>query len=130
MGLEQITMELIQDIVLHQVLIVMALGVVFLAISRWALVQREYAAYGLGWMLGLFFVIVYFSLGGGQNQNATSPQYLGVMQVFLSTFIGLFFGGLVQFGLRFGVKFSRGMALQVALYTCLGIIVLFLVMVE
>lgn len=123
-------MELLQDIVLHQILIVLALGVVFLAISRWALLQREFAAYGLGWMLGLFFIIVYVSLGGGQNQDNSAPQYLGVLQVAIATFFGLFFGGLVQLGLRFGVKISRGIALQVALYTCLGIIVLFLVMVE
>jgi hypothetical protein len=124
-------MELLQDILLNKIIIVATLSVVFLVISQWALVTlREYMGYGLGWLLGLFFVIVYISLGGGQNNISAEPEYLGIFQVFIATFLGLVFGGLMQVGLRFGMRMAQGVALQVALYTSLGIIVVFLALME
>jgi hypothetical protein len=124
-------MEALQDILLHQFLILLALGVVFIIVSYWALmILREYMGYGLGLMLGLFFIIVYVSLGGGANNQPSETQYLGVIQVFIATFVGLIFGGLIQIGLRFGMRLAQGVALQVALYTSISIVVLFLVLME
>jgi hypothetical protein len=124
-------MELLQDIILNKFIIITALSMVFLVISRWAvLTLREYLGYGLGWLLGLFFMIVYLSLGAGQNAMSTESQYLGIFQVFLATFLGLVFGGLIQIGSRFGMRMARGVALQVALYTSLAIIVVFLSIME
>lgn len=124
-------MYFFQDYILHQWLIIGALAIVFLAISRWALVTlREYAGYGLGWMLGLFFVIVYVSIGGGYNPDPEAPRYLDIFQVVIATFLGLLFGGLIQLGMRFGMRIAQGVALQVAFYTSLSLIVLFLVTIE
>src|SRR5688572_32307682 len=109
-------MELFQDIILNKFIIIAALSMVFLAISRWAVLSlREYVGYGLGWLLGLFFIIVYISLGGGQNAMSTEPQYLGIFHVFLATFLGLVFGMVIQIGLRFGMRMAQGLALQVAM---------------
>jgi hypothetical protein len=124
-------MELLQDILLNKIIIVSSLSVLLLFISRWALVTlREYMGYGLGWLLGIFFIIVYISLGGGQNAVSDVPQYLNIFQVFLATLLGLVFGSLIQLGLRFGMRMAQGVALQVALYTCLSIIVVFLSLME
>jgi hypothetical protein len=124
-------MELFQDIILNKFIIITALSMVFLVISRWAvLTLREYLGYGLGWLLGLFFMIVYLSLGGGQNAMSTESQYLGIFQVFLATFLGLVFGIVIQIGSRFGMRMAQGVALQVALYTSLAIIVIFLSIME
>jgi hypothetical protein len=124
-------MELLQDILLNKIIIVSSLSLIFLAISHWALMTlREYPGYGLGVLLGLFFVIVYISLGGGANANAAALQYLNIFQVFLATLLGLIFGSLIQIGLRFGMRMAQGVALQVALYTSLSIIVVFLALME
>jgi hypothetical protein len=124
-------MEALQDILLHQFIIILALGAVFLVVTYWALASlREYMGYGLGLMLGLFFIIVYVSLGGGSNNDSGVPQYLGILQVFIATFVGLIFGGLIQLGLRFGMRMAQGVALQVALYTSISIVVVFLVVME
>lgn len=124
-------MELLQDIILNKFIIITTLVMVFLVISRWAVLSlREYVGYGLGCLLGLFFIIVYISLGGGQNAMSTEPQYLGIFHVFLASFLGLVFGTVIQIGSRFGMRMAQGLALQVALYTSLGIIVVFLALME
>ena len=124
-------MELLQDVLLNKIIIVASLSLILLLVSHWALVTlREYPGYGLGWLLGIFFIIVYISLGGGQNYASDAPEYLNIFQVFLATLMGLIFGSLVQLGLRFGMRMAQGVALQVALYTSLSIIVVFLALME
>lgn len=122
-------MQLFQDFILSQWLILIALAVAFLAISRWAIVVlKEYPGYGLGWMIGLFFVLVYLSVGG-EPQVDEPIRYLTGIQVFIATFFGLVVGSIIIFSLRFGMGHARGVALQVAIYTALNLTLLFLVFV-
>lgn len=123
-------MQLFQEFILSQWLILAALSLVFLAISRWSVVVlREYAGYGLGCLMGLFFILVYASLGGDAEPTNTRV-FLNGFQVFLATLMGLFFGAIIIAGIRFGMQYARAIAIQVALYTALNIILIFLVVIE
>jgi len=123
---------LVMDVLLSKWIVFFMLLVAFLFVSRWALgVLREYAGYALGWMVGLFFVLVYVSLGGGSRDGGTDTDAtLSFFSVFLSTLFGVAFGGVVMLGLRFGMRYARGVALQVAFYSALCVILLFLVFAE
>ncbi len=122
-------MQLFQEFVLSQWLILSALAIAFLVISRWAVViLREYAGYGLGWMIGLFFVLVYLSVGG-EPQTDEPVRFLNGIQVFTATLFGLIVGSIIIFGLRFGMRHARAISLQVAIYTALNLTLLFLVFI-
>lgn len=120
-----------QDIILSQALIIVALLAVFFVISRWALaVLREYPGYALGWMMGLFFIIVRISVGGSEPRPEDAVTYVNGLQVFVSTLFGLLVGSVILLALRFGMKHARAVALQVAAYTALNIILIFLVAIS
>lgn len=121
----------LQDIILSQALIIVALAAVFFVISRWALtVLREYPGYALGWLMGLFFIIVRVSVGGSEVQPDDALTYLNGFQVFIATLFGLLVGAGILLALRFGMKHARAVALQVATYTALNIILIFLVAIS
>lgn len=123
---------LVMEVLLSKWIVFFMLFVAFAFVSRWALqTLREYAGYALGWMIGLFFVLVYVSLGGGsRDPGADANATLSFFSVFLATLFGVAFGGVVMVGLRFGMRYARGVALQVAFYTALCVILLFLVFAE
>lgn len=125
-------MDLFQRVFLSQWIVLAVLVVAFLFVSRWSLFKlHEYAGYALGWMIGLFFILVYASLGGGRGDLALSADAtLNIFQVLLATLLGAIFGGFVVVGLRFGMRYARGVALQVAFYNGLMLILLFLVIIE
>ncbi|MEO1645300.1 MAG: hypothetical protein AAFR67_08940, partial [Chloroflexota bacterium] len=118
-------METFQLIFLTQAVVFSALTVVFLLISRWAVVSlREYAGYGLGWLIALFFFMVYVLSGGGFDDTPTSQVSLQIFHIFLATVIGIFAGLGVQVGFKFGMGNARTVALQVAIYTAMNLILL------
>ncbi|GAB5491842.1 MAG: hypothetical protein Phog2KO_20570 [Phototrophicaceae bacterium] len=122
-------MQIFQEFILSQWLILIALTISFIVISRWAIVVlKEYPGYGLGWMIGLFFVLVYLSVGGEADTDAP-VRFLNGFQVFIATLFGLVVGSLIIFGLRFGMGHARGISLQVAIYTALNLTLLFLVFI-
>ncbi|MGJ3237713.1 MAG: hypothetical protein ACFE0Q_03305 [Anaerolineae bacterium] len=123
-------MQIFQEFILSQWLIMIALFVVFIAISRWALVTlKEYPGYALGWMIGLFFIIVRLSLGDAPAPDGANA-YLDGFQVFIATVMGLVVGSVILFGLRFGMQYARAVALQIAIYTAMNIIMIFLVFIS
>lgn len=123
-------LNMIQDLLLNQVIILIVLMIVLLIITRWAvLVNKQYAGYALGWLLGLFFLLVYASLFADRVREPVS-EGPNLFQVFLATFFGLVGGAAVQYALRFWMGSRRGLALQAAIYTAINLILLFLVIIE
>lgn len=124
--------EYIQAILFSSWVVRFILTIVFLVLTHWSLRRlKEYAGYALGFLMGIFFVLVYISLGGGAEGDAeASRETLNLFEVILATVLGLFFGAGIMFGLRFGTRFARGVALQIALYTALNLILLFLAIIE
>lgn len=120
---------LVMEVLLSKWIVFIMLLVAFAFVSRWALQNlHEYAGYALGWLVGLFFILVYVSLGGGSLDSSVDVNAtLSFFNVFLSTLFGVAFGGVVMIGLRFGMRYARGVALQVAFYTALCVILMFLV---
>ncbi|MEO1289719.1 MAG: hypothetical protein AAFV93_18305 [Chloroflexota bacterium] len=122
-------MSLFQDVILSQWLIMIALGAVFIIVSRWALtVYSEYPGYILGWLIGAFFIIVRLSVGDADRPDGV-PQYLDSVQVFVSTLMGLGVGAVIVLALRFGMSQAQAVSLQVAIYTGGLIIMLFTVFI-
>lgn len=120
--------ELLRQLFLSPLLIVLVLFILFAALSYWSLVVlREYPGYGLGWLVGLFFVVVYVSLGWqpdveGQNINTT----LNVLQVVCPGLFGVLLGGALIFLLRIGNSYSATRGIKIAGMTALGVVLLFL----
>jgi len=124
-------MNSIELIFLSQAVIFSALTVVFLLISRWAVgTLREYAGYGLGWLIALFFFMVYVSLGGGIDNTSPQAVSLNAFHVFISTMVGIFAGLGVLVGFRLGMESPRIVSLQIAIYTALNLILLVLLVIE
>lgn len=124
--------SVVMDVLLSKWIVFFMLLVAFAFVSRWALqTLRENAGYALGWMVGLFFILVFVSLGGGSRDASVDASLsLSFLNVFLATLFGVLFGGVVMIGLRYGMRYARGVALQVAFYTALCVILLFLVFAE
>lgn len=121
--------ELMRELFLSPVLIVLILFVLFMILTYWALaVLKEYPGYGLGWLVGLFFVVVYVSLGGwqtdGAEQNLNSP--LNIFQVLCPGIVGILLGGALVFALRIGNSYSAARGIKIAAMTALGVVLLFL----
>ncbi|MEO0598363.1 MAG: hypothetical protein AAF126_19800, partial [Chloroflexota bacterium] len=92
-------MNSIELIFLSQAVIFSALTVVFLLISRWAIgTLREYAGYGLGWLMALFFFMVYISLGGTVDNTPANAAFLTMLDIFIATIMGIFAGVGVLLG--------------------------------
>lgn len=125
-------LRIFQEIFLSQWMVLILLFLAFLFVSWWALNRlREFPGYALGWMFGLFFMLVYGSLGDPTTDNLSAADAnLNLFQVILATFFGLVFGGMVLGGLRFGMRYARVVALQVAAYTGLNLVLLFLTVIE
>lgn len=121
--------EILRELFLSPLLIVLVLFVLFAALSYWALVVlREYPGYGLGWLVGLFFVVVYVSLGlGGQGDiTATSSSTLSIFQVLCPGVVGIILGGALLLLLRLGNTVSAWRGIKIAAMTALGVVLIFL----
>lgn len=65
---------MIQDIILSPILIFLMFFVVLIMVTRWANTRREMPAYILGWMIGIFFIIIYQSLIG--SSAPPEPEFI------------------------------------------------------
>lgn len=94
---------MIQDVILSPTFIFVVIGAMLLYVSRWALfVEKEYPGYFLGWLMALFFIIIYQSVTGEPDTQSnesveTITESLPFFQVILMSFIGL--------GAGFGVTY-------------------------
>lgn len=87
----------IQQFFLNPYLIFLILLVEFGVVSYWALRhRREYVGYGLGWLIGIFGVVVYGALVGDTQPPPPAPDAvdsgMNLLQVILPSLIGIILG--------------------------------------
>lgn len=121
---------LIRNIFLNQWFLVFVLGIIFAVFSNWAM-RESRLGYALGWLMGVFFVVVYTALGGADPVQQQINQTLNLLQVVLPTLCGIFMGGsMILLSALVQGNRERERALLVAFLTALNLSLLFLVLVE
>lgn len=125
-------LNLIEDILLSDLLIVMVLLGLLIAVSRWALSTREYPAYALGWLIGIFFIVIYRSLSGDnsadiQDTAETTETTLTFFGAVIPGIMGILAGiGIMFIIRRYAQETGTGKSIGVAISTSILIIILFL----
>ena len=127
--------QFIQNFFLSPFLILLILLAVFIILSLWALQRRrEYIGYGLGWLIGVFAMVVYGALVGdpppASQTELTNEATLNVLQVIFPSIIGIVLG-IVAVWMVNQTRY-RGVqkSLVVALLTATSIWILFLMVVS
>ncbi|MCU0513862.1 MAG: hypothetical protein MUE40_14985 [Anaerolineae bacterium] len=119
--------DFLRELFLSPVLVLLVLVALFAALSYWSLsILREYPGYALGWLVGLFFVVVYVSLGTAPDPDTNRNVTLNVFQVICPGLVGILLGGILMLVLRLGNSYSAMRGLKVAGMTALGVVLLFL----
>jgi len=127
--------DFFQEFILNQFVVSVALMIVLGFLTRWALiVKKEYIGYGLGWLVSLLLLITYTIMFGDRPRFDPFAD-LNIFQIFLSIFLGLATGAAIQYSKDMGKDIQghyskRSVALRVAAYTMLNLILLGLVIVE
>lgn len=127
--------DFFQDFILNQFVVGLALIIILGFITRWAVMEKkEYPGYGLGWLISILFLVIYTILFGDRLRLSGRVD-LNVWQILLSIALGLISGLATQYRRftgkpRQGNVSRRNLALQVALYTTVNLILLGLVIVE
>jgi hypothetical protein len=123
--------EFFQNFILNQIVIIIALSIIFAFLTRWALfLKKDRHGYWLGWLVSLLLVLIYTILFG-DRQRLPSLVDLTAFQILLSIALGLIFGGTMQYTHRIADnKSKRSLALRVALYTIFNLVLLGLVIIE
>lgn len=123
-------MDFLQDFLLSQWLIFLALVAVLFALCYRVLTQhKQYKGVGLGVMMGLFFIIVRLSIDDTELP-LNDEIYLDSLQVFVATLFGIGTGIAMMIGFRFGTSSRRRVGLQIAIYTATLIILAFLIVIS
>lgn len=125
-------LSLVQDIFLSPLFTLGVLILIFIMLSRWALGLREYAGYTLGWLLGIFFIVVYSALVGDVNPppDAGADQPLSVVPVALASFLGFGAGIGTLLLTRAGYSSRVRQSLTIAALTTTAVIILFMMIVS
>jgi hypothetical protein len=89
--------QFIQQFFLNPILIFFILIVAFVVVSVWSIRQRqEYIGYGLGWLIGLFGMVIYGALVGDNEAVAQADPItetaMNVLQVTIPSIIGIGLG--------------------------------------
>ena len=118
--------QFIQSVVLSDVMIFLIMAAVGCAITIYAFSQREYAGYALGWMGGIFVIILLSSLSPTAAPDPTLGAGASEAEVsFLAIFIPGLVGLLAGFGAIAAMSISRvhsyriARALTIAAMLCL-----------
>ena len=120
----------IRNLFLNQWFLVFVLGVIFAMFSSWAM-RESRLGYALGWLMGVFFVVVYTALGGADPVQQEIEQTLNLLQVIFPTLCGVFMGGgMILLIALVRANRERERALLIAFLTALNLSLLFLVLVE
>jgi hypothetical protein len=120
----------IRNLFLNQWFIVFVLGVIFVLFSRWAMSESR-LGYALGWLTGIFAIVVYTALGGADPVQQDIEQTLYLLEVLIPTLCGLLMGGgVITVIALVRANREREQALLIAFLTALNITLLFLVLVE
>lgn len=127
--------QFIQNFFLSPFLIFIILVAVFFWLSWWALQRhKEYVGYGLGWLIGVFGMVIYGALVGdpapAAQTDTTLPSTLNIFQVLLPSLLGLILGAGSMSMVRQTSDKSVRKSIVVALLTALALWVLFLMVVS
>jgi len=124
--------DLIEAIILSDFLIFIVFSIMLGAVTLWTLRENEYLGYALGWLVGIFFIVIYVSVTGDPTATEAVEEAaedtetrLELFAVMLPAFLGLLFG----FGVLFIVKMYSGSgtrrSLVIAVLTAILVGVLF-----
>jgi len=126
--------QFIQNFFLSPFLIMIILFAVFVVLSWWALNRhKEYIGYGLGWLIGVFAMVVYGALVGDPEpvaQATPAETTLNIFQVVFPSIIGIALGILAMWMVNHARYRGVQKSIVVALLTAMSIWVLFLMIVS
>lgn len=96
--------DMIEDIILSDFLILAVLAAMLLVVTSWAFRMREYPGYVLGWLIGIFFIIIYRALTG-DDTNLLEAQEAAEETGTALSFFGVVFPTMLGLALGFGVMY-------------------------
>ena len=130
-------LEFIQTIFLSPIFILVVLIGVFLVISFWAIGRlQEYPGYALGWLIGVFFMIVYSSLVQQPPDQIQAQDVvlggvtLNVFQVICPSIFGFALGIVMMFLINQNDSSAARRSLKVATLTALWLIIMFILIIS
>jgi uncharacterized membrane protein YfcA len=136
--------ELIKDILLSQYLMVIVLITLLLMVTSWALRQREYAGYALGWLMGILLIIIYQTVSGGDANTGVVEEVvettaeaateiepggeptLSFLGAVIPSILGIIFGYGLLFFMNTLNMTHRRRSISIALFTTLLVLGLYL----
>lgn len=127
---------LIESILLSRFLIFIILMVMLLAVTSWAFRTGDFPGYMLGWLVGIFFIIIYRTVTGGDSpepevieeaaEAIESPdRALTLLAVMIPSVMGIIGGFTLLFFLRNLSGTRAGRSLTIATLTAAILIVMF-----
>lgn len=124
-------MSLVEDIFLSDFMIFILLCVLLLAVTSWAFRSGELPGYALGWLVGIFMVVVYSALGGGvevtvDEMTNAEPVRLTMVSVMIASLFGLVGGFGVLTFVQAPIHFPQRRSITIALLTTMVIIGLYI----
>jgi len=125
-------LDLIESILLSDLLILVVLIIMLGVVTRWAMSSKDYPAYALGWLVGIFFIVIFRALSGDESTPVeetveTTKSTLNVFLVLFSALIGIGGGLGMMFAIRrFAGHAGAGKSVTIAVSTSTLIIVLFI----
>ncbi len=122
--------RIIQDLLLSEFIIFVVLFLAFAYLTRRALALHEYVGYGLGWLIGIFFMVVYSSSGVRPSSQAVETEVtLSFLQLILPSICGAGLGLAVLWIIAQAASGARRQGIAIATMTALGVVLLFLTFV-
>lgn len=88
--------QIIQDFLLSDVVIGLFMAILILGVTRWSFLLHEYAGYALGWLVGVFFIIILSTIMPSSNADilttAEQPVQLNFFGLLIPSVLGLVVG--------------------------------------
>jgi hypothetical protein len=113
--------DFLQQIFLSDVVIFLVMGFALMLVTGWMIVLREFAGYLLGWLVGIFLIIVLSTLLPGGTQSPADDFVVNVtfLMLMLPSMVGLAAGFGVMWLIRMGIESNSwvGRALTIAAIT-------------
>ncbi|MBZ0284943.1 MAG: hypothetical protein K8L97_29680 [Anaerolineae bacterium] len=88
--------QLIQEFLLSDVVIGLFMTSLILGVTRWSFILREYTGYALGWLVGIFLIIILSTVLPSSNRDilttASEPVQLNFFGLLIPSVLGLIIG--------------------------------------
>lgn len=115
--------SIIQALFLSDLVILVIPGFALMAITMWAYTQREVVGYMLGWLIGIFLIIVLSSLfPPATTASATVSTGLPLVAVLMATLLGLMLSIVPTLAI-FMVPLLRARALALLIAMSLSVVI-------